>query len=33
MEVGNTIWNTFYVVNFFQISTDFELVKIIEKLI
>jgi hypothetical protein len=25
MEVGNPIWNTFHVANFFQISTDFEL--------
>jgi hypothetical protein len=27
MEVGNRIWKTFHVGNFFQISTDFELIK------
>jgi hypothetical protein len=27
MEVGNSIWNTSHVGNFFQISTDFELIK------
>jgi hypothetical protein len=27
MTVGNLIWNTFPVVNFFQISTDFELIQ------
>jgi hypothetical protein len=27
MEVWNTIWNTFYVGNFFQISMYFELIK------
>jgi hypothetical protein len=26
-EVGNPIWNTFYYLNLFQISTDFELFK------
>jgi hypothetical protein len=25
MEVGNLIWNTYYVGNFFQISNNFEL--------
>jgi hypothetical protein len=34
MEVGNTIWNTSNVVNFFKISTYFELFKkILRKLI
>jgi hypothetical protein len=27
MEVENLIWNTFQAGNFFQISTDFELIK------
>jgi hypothetical protein len=27
MEVGNPIWNTHHVGNFFQISTDFELIQ------
>jgi hypothetical protein len=27
MEVENSIWNTFYVGNFFQISMDVELIK------
>jgi hypothetical protein len=27
MEVGNPFWNTFHVVNIFQISMDFELIK------
>jgi hypothetical protein len=27
VEVGNLIWNTFYYWHFFQISTDFELLK------
>jgi hypothetical protein len=27
MEVGNLIWNTFHFGNFFQISTDFELIQ------
>jgi hypothetical protein len=27
MEVCNQIWNTYQVVNFFQISMDFELIK------
>jgi hypothetical protein len=27
MDVGNPIWNTSHVVNFFQISMDVELIK------
>jgi hypothetical protein len=27
MEVGNPIWNTYHVGNFFQIYTDFELIQ------
>jgi hypothetical protein len=27
MSVGNSVWNTFTFGNFFQISTDFELIK------
>jgi hypothetical protein len=28
MEVGNPIWNNFHIGNLFQISTEFELIKI-----
>jgi hypothetical protein len=27
VEVGNSIWNTFHYWNFFQVTTDFELIK------